>query len=130
MGNDAGAGSGTGGSGAGAIDADAPCGYVDFIPSESPKIVGNVAYETIRATVHYPDGHSDSEEFPYPWVYSDWMDTDPWSPINVRRSNTVVFAQMPPPGSDTRRYNEVVRYILDHTNPNGSTVLQPCPGRP
>jgi len=131
MGDDAGAGNGTGGSGAGAIDADAPCGYVEFVPTDPPKIVGDVASETISAMVHYPDGHTESEELPYPWVYSDWMDTDPWSPINIRRvPKPTVFAQLPPPGSDTHRYNEVVRYILDHTNPNGSTVLQPCPGRP
>lgn len=128
-GDDAGAGNGTGGNGSGAIDADAPCGDVYFIPSDAPKIVGNVSYETIEATVHYPDGHTESDDFPYPWVYSDWMNTDPWSPINVRRPNGVVFAQLPPPGSDTRRYNDVVRYVLDHTNAEGHTLLQPCPGK-
>ncbi len=126
-GNGAGAGAGSGGTGSGAVDADAPCGYVDFIPSESPKIVGSISYETIRATVHYPDGHSESDDFPYPWVYSDWMNTDPWSPLNVAKNNLTVFAQLPPPGADTHRYNDVIRYILDHTTPSGHTVLQPCP---
>ena len=127
-GDDAGGGAGSGGSGSGAVDADAPCGYVEFIPSEAPRIAGTVSYETIRATVHYPDGHTESHEFPYPWVYSDWMNTDPWSPVNVRKADLTVSAQLPPPGTDTHRYNDVVRYILDHTGPTGRTLLQPCPG--
>jgi hypothetical protein len=128
-GTDAGTGAddATGGTGAGAIDAGAPCGYVEFVPDDKPRIVGNVAYETIRATVHYPDGHVSSDDFPYPWVYTDYMETDPWSPMNVGRSNLVAFAQLPPPGTDTSRYSELIRYILDHTNANGGTVLQPCP---
>jgi hypothetical protein len=100
---------------------------VEFIPSEPPRIVGNTSYETIQTTVHFPDGHTESEDFPYPWVYADYMDTDPWSPINVRKTNLVVFAQLPPPGADVQRYPEIVRYVLDHTKPNGGTVLAPCP---
>jgi len=122
-----GAGNGGGGTGTGAITADAPCGYVEFLPDDKPRIVGNVSYETVRATVHYPDGHTNSDDFPYPWVYTDYMETDPWSPMNVRRTDLVAFAQLPPPGADTGRYSGLIRYILDHTNPNGSTVLQPCP---
>ncbi len=127
-GEDAGSGNGAGGAGSGAIDADAPCGYVEFIPSESPKISGTTSYETIRATVHYPDGHAESQDFPYAWVYADWMNTDPWSPVNVRKNDLTVAAQLPPPGTDTHRYNDVIRYILDHTGPTGHTLLQPCPG--
>jgi hypothetical protein len=126
-GSDAGAGNGTGGTGAGTIDANAPCGYVEFLPSEAPRIDGTTSYETIRATVHYPDGRTESDDFPYPWVYADYMNTDPWSPINVRKNDLVVFAQLPPPGTDIHRYNELIRYILDHTTPSGHTVLQPCP---
>jgi hypothetical protein len=127
-GDDTGAGAGTGGAGSGAIDADVPCGYVEFIPSEAPKIAGNVSSETVRATVHFPDGHTESEDFPYAWVYADWMNTDPWSPVNVTKRDLTIPAQLPPPGTDTHRYNEVIRYILDHTGPTGRTLLQPCPG--
>ncbi len=127
-GEDAGAGNGTGGTGTAAVDVDAPCGYVEFVPSEAPKIAGNVSYETVSATVHFPDGHTESEDFPYAWVYADWMNTDPWSPVNVRKNDLTIPAQLPPPGADTRRYNEVIRYILDHTGPTGRTLLQPCPG--
>ncbi len=126
-GTGSGGGEGTGGSGTGVVDADAPCGYVEFIPSNAAKIVGDVSYETVRTTVHFPDGHEQSDDFPYPWVYTDYLDTDPWSPINVRKANLVVLAQLPPPGADTRRYPDIVRYVLDHTNAHGGTVLQPCP---
>ena len=126
-GTGSGDGNGTGGTGTGPADADAPCGYVEFIPSNAAKIVGDVSYETVRTTVHFPDGHEQSDDFPYPWVYSDYLDTDPWSPINVRKTNLVVLAQLPPPGADTRRYPDIVRYVLDHTNAHGGTVLQPCP---
>ncbi len=122
-----GTGNGAGGTGTGAVNADAPCGYVEFVPDASPKIVGTTSYETIRTTVHYPDGHTASEEFPYPWVYADYMATDPWSPVNVRQPNEVVYAQLPPPGTDTHRYGDVVRYVIDHTDALGHTVLQPCP---
>ncbi len=121
-----GAGDGSGGDGMGAVNADVPCGDVDFVPDDKPRIVGDVSYETIRATVHYPDGHQDSDDFPYPWVYADYMDADPWSPLNVRKTTTIA-AQLPPPGSDTHRYPELIRYILDHTTPAGWTILQPCP---
>ncbi len=128
VGDDAGsgAGNGTGGSGTGLVDAQ-PCGEVDFLPNEAPRIVGDVSYETIRATVRYPDGHRASDVFPYPWVYADWMDTDPWSPLNVRKANEVAFAQLPPPGENPQRYSDVIRYILDHTTSAGHTILQPCP---
>jgi hypothetical protein len=55
------------------------------------------------------------------------MDTDPWSPLNAQKRDLVVYAQLPPPGTDTHRYPEIVRYVLDHTNARGGTMLQPCP---
>jgi len=122
-----GAGTGTGGSGADDTDADAPCGAVDFIPREAPRIVNGTSYEEITATVHFPDGHAESSDFPYPWVYPDADVTDPWSSANLRRANLTVRAQLPPPDADTHRYPDVIRYILDHTRSNGSTVLQECP---
>jgi len=125
---DAGAGpSGTGGTGTAAVDADAPCGSVDFVPDQAPRRSGSTAYETIRATVHFPDGHTASELFPYAWVYPDATNTDPWSPRNLRDPDFPARAQLPPPGTDLRRYPEVIRYILEHTRGDGTTVLQECP---
>ncbi len=118
---------GTGGTGTAAVDADAPCGAVDFIPDQAPRRAGGTAYETIRATVHFPDGHTASDVFPYVWVYPDATDTDPWSPRNLRDPDFPARAQLPPPGADLRRYPAVIRYIIEHTRADGTTVLQECP---
>jgi hypothetical protein len=45
----------------------------------------------------------------------------------VRNPNFPARAQPAPPGADTSRYPEVIRYILDHTRSDGTTVLQECP---
>jgi hypothetical protein len=118
---------GTGGTGTAAVDADAPCGSVDFIPDDAPRRAGGTAYETIRATVRFPDGHSASALFPYAWVYPDATNTDPWSPRNLREPDFPARAQLPPPGTDLRRYPAVIRYIIEHTRADGTTVLQECP---
>ncbi len=127
------AGGGTGGTGAGdgsgtgTVNADQPCGDVEFIPSDEPRYRGSTSSETIRATVRFPDGHTESAEFPYPWVYPDAADTDPWSPRNVTNPDFPARAQLPPPGADTSRFPALIRYILTHTRANGTTVLQDCP---
>lgn len=126
--NGGGAGNGTGGTGNGAVNADTPCGFVEFIPINAPKYTNGVASETIRATVHFPDGHAQSELFPYPWTYTNAEQTDPWSTTNLRRKDSIpVYAQLPPPGSDPSRFPELIRYLLDHTQPNGATTLAECP---
>jgi hypothetical protein len=127
-GNGGGAGNGTGGDGSGPANTDAPCGYVEFIPYESPQIEGTTSYEHIRATVHYPDGHTEFADFPYPWIYADAEVNDPWSISNMRHpGNGDARAQLPPPGANVSRYPDVIRYVLEHTTPSGVTVLQECP---
>lgn len=123
-----GAGNGTGGDGTDA-DTASPCGYVEFIPDEAPRKAGSTWYEHVRATVHYPDGHTEDADFPYSWVYANAPDTDPWSPANLPNKDEVVRAQLPPPGADTSGYSDVIRYVLDHTTPAGVTVLHECPRR-
>ena len=113
-GNAGGSGNGTGGSGSGSVNADAPCGSVDLIPFQSPDHAGAITYEHILATVTFPDGHKESDEFPYRWPYTDPAD-DPWSPRNLPNTSFFTRVQLPPPGANTSRYPEVIRYILDHT---------------
>jgi hypothetical protein len=120
-------GTATGGTGNAAVNADQPCGEVEFIPDDAPRYRGTTAAETIRATVRFADGHVESAEFPYPWIYPDAADTDPWSPHNVGNPDFPAHAQLPPAGTGTGRFPELIRYILDHTRPNGTTVLQDCP---
>jgi len=123
-----GAGNGTGGTGNGQVNADVPCGFVEFIPESDVRIDRGTAYERIRATVHFRDGHTESAVFPYEWVYPNGEQTDPWSATNTRlHANDPVRAQLPPPGSDLRRLTPLIRYIIDHTTPNGRTLLEECP---
>jgi hypothetical protein len=41
--------------------------------------------------------------------------------------NFTTHVQLPPPGTNTSRYPEVIRYILNHTRDDGTTILQECP---
>jgi hypothetical protein len=118
---------GTGGTGSGTVNVDQPCGDVEFVPDDAPRYRGSTAAETIRATVRFPDGHTEAAEFPYPWIYPDAADTDPWSSRNIANPDFPARAQLPPPGADTSRSPELIRYILNHTRPDGTTVLQDCP---
>lgn len=118
-------GSGDAGGG-GTVNADAPCGYVDLLPFQSPDHSGSVTFEHVRATVAYPDGHKESQEFPYRFAYSDPAD-DPWSKVNLPNDKFPTRVQLPPPGANTARYADVIRYIIDHTRQNGLTTLQECP---
>ena len=119
------AGSGDAGSGD-SVNADAPCGAVDLIPFQNPDRRGATLSEYVRATVTFPDRHTQTEDFPYRFVYTDPAD-DPWSAQNMRNDNFITRVQLPPPGQNVSRLPELIRYIIDHTRQNGTTVLQECP---
>jgi hypothetical protein len=125
-GNAGGSGNGTGGTGSETVNADAPCGFVDLIPFQQPDRSGQVTYEHVRATVSFPDGHTQEDEFPYRWAYMDPAD-DPWSPRNLPNPNFITRVQLPPPGTNTSRFSDLIRYILAHTRGDGTTILQECP---
>jgi hypothetical protein len=121
-----GSGNGTGGTGSGTVNADAPCGTVDLVPYLAPDHSGAMTYEHVNATVSFPDGHTETADFPYRWAYADPA-IDPWSPANLPNPNFTTRVQAPPPRTDTSRYPDLIRYILDHTRADGTTVLQECP---
>jgi hypothetical protein len=112
--------------GNGNVNADAPCGTVDIIPFQSPDRKNGAIYEHVQATITYPDGHKDTQEIPYPFIYRD-ADADPWSAHNMQTNIGSTPFQPPPPGANPARYSEPIRYILDHTLSNGHTTLQECP---
>jgi hypothetical protein len=121
-------GNGSGGNGTGDVNANTPCGYVDFLPPKIGEIHGTTYYETVDAIVHFPDGHTETARFPYKWTYADGERTDPWSATNMRAHPTMKTpVQTPPPSVDPNSLSPVIQYILQHTNDQGKTSLQPCP---
>ncbi len=128
--NGTGAGSGTVGTGNGSVNADTPCGEVIFNVRGAPEYHNGAATERITATVQFPDGHTETETFPYTWTYENGERDDPWSATNLPKQNLEVHLIFPPPGTDTSTFPPLIRYVLDHTRPNGTTILEPCPNLP
>jgi hypothetical protein len=122
-----GSGAGESGNGNGAVNANAPCGVVEFIPYAAPRSDGATVYEPVQATVTFPDGHKETARFPYSWVYTDGERTDPWSQTNLRNPNFQTTLQLPPPGADRSGYPSLIQYILAHTDLGGYTDLPDCP---
>ena len=120
-------GAGESGNGTGAVNANAPCGVVEFLPYAAPRNEGGTVYEPVQATVTFPDGHKETARFPYSWVYPDGERTDPWSQTNLRNPNFETTLQLPPPGSDRSGYPALIQYILMHTDMAGYTDLPECP---
>jgi len=123
----AGNGAGESGNGNGAVNANAPCGVVEFLPYGSPHYDKGTAYEPVGATVTFPDGHKETSRFPYVWVYPDGEHTDPWSETNLKNPNYETTLQLPPPGADRSTYPALIQYILAHTDERGYTDLPECP---
>jgi hypothetical protein len=107
----------------------APCGYVDFIPVTRALYQNGTAYERIKAIVSFPDEHKETAEFPYPWVYENGEQTDPWSYTNLRRRDFTVTLQQPPAGADVKAFPPLIQYVLAHTDAKGYTDLPSCPRR-
>jgi hypothetical protein len=124
-----GAGEGRAGIGTGAVNATMPCGEVIFNVRGAPDYRSGAASERITATVQFPDGHTETDTFPYAWTYENGERDDPWSATNLAKRNFDIPLIFPPPGTDTSGYPPLIKYILDHTRPNGTTVLEPCPNQ-
>ncbi|HEV3086834.1 MAG TPA: hypothetical protein VGX96_06365 [Candidatus Elarobacter sp.] len=120
-------GSGNAGNGNGAVNANTPCGFVDFKPTGAPHYSNGTAYEPISATVTFPDGHRESAIFPYKWVYPNGEQTDPWSDTNLKKGDFPITLQTPPPGSNVSSFPDLIQYILKHSNAEGYTDLPDCP---
>lgn len=125
-------GTGTGVSGngqgtGGAPAAHEPCGYVEFLPQQQPRIdqsTGRI-WEYVAIRVHFPDGTSETLNLDYPFYYAQQAD-DPFLPGH---DNVPATFQFPPPG---QRASEppLVQYVMAHTSSDGYTLLQECPTAP
>jgi len=60
------------------------------------------------------------------WSYSD-PNIDPWSPRNMPNPDFPAHVQLPPPGANTSRYPELIRYIL---TTRAATARQYCKSVP
>jgi hypothetical protein len=122
-----GTGSGNTGTGNGAVNANSPCGFVDFKPTAAPRYSNGTAFEPVQATVSFPDGHTETARFPYVWPYPNGEQTDPWSDTNLKNPNFVTTLRFPPAGSDPSTFPPLIQYIIKHTDQGGYTDLPPCP---
>lgn len=107
----------------------APCGFVTFLPVAAPRVTAGTMAERIRVTVTFSDGHTESATFPYPWVYPNGEQTDPWSYTNLKNPSLAVALQPPPPGNDVKALPPIIAYVIAHTNSAGMTNLVDCPPR-
>jgi len=127
--NGAGAGNGKAGTGTGAVNANTPCGDVIFNVRGAPEYRNGAATERVTATVQFPDGHVETDTFPYTWTYQNGERDDPWSSTNLSNHNLDIPLIFPPPGTDTSSFPPLIKYILEHTRPDGTTLFEPCPNQ-
>jgi hypothetical protein len=126
-----GTGTGAGGRGNGNgtyASANEPCGYVEFVPNAEPiydKSTGAFR-ETIKMTVHYPDGHDESTRLDWLWYYPNEA-ADPWSEQNIRLHPNAPVPFQPPPSDKAGGEPPIVQYVVQHSTPDGLTLLKDCP---
>lgn len=118
---ESGNGAGTGG----AAQAHEPCGYVDFQPNEAQARVDQSSgrvWEYVSILVHFPDGSEQTVPLDYPFYYES-QSQDPFLPGH---GNVPATFQFPPAG---QRADEppLVQYVIQHTSPDGYTLLHDCP---
>ena len=116
--------SGTGQGTGGAPQAHEPCGFVEFLPSQQPRIdqaTGRI-WEYVSIRVHFPDGTQDTVDLDYPFYYPSESE-DPFLPGH---DNIPAAFQFPPPD---KRASEpsLVQYVIQHTSSDGYTLLRDCP---
>jgi hypothetical protein len=126
----AGTGSGSQGAGSGAASGTPPCGYVTFSDPHGSHFDSRTHgfYVDIRMSVHFADGSVQSMLLDYPWYYSSEAE-NPWSDRNLRDPNFPTRFQ-PPPTEKATGEPQLVRYVMEHSTPNGSTLLDDCPAAP
>jgi len=127
-----GTGTGSGGRGTGNYaSANEPCGYVEFVPNAEPIYDKNSGAfrETIKMTVHYADGHVDSQRLDWLWYYPS-ESADPWSAQNEKLHPDAPIPFQPPPSDKAAGEPPIVQYVVQHSTADGYTLLKQCPPAP
>lgn len=129
-GTDAGTNTGQGSPGARASDDNGlggePCGAVYFTDLHGSRYddkIGEFMVD-IRISVMFSDGRRESVILDYPFSYANEA-ANPWSPRNRNVPSFPTTMQTPPP-SLAKNEPPLVRYVLAHSTPQGTTLLPPC----
>ncbi len=120
-----GTGTGLQGAGNGGGSSAPPCGAVYFQPATNPNprfvaTTGFFQFDSIKMTVHMPDGTIQETVLDWPWRYRS-EDADPFTHLDA----PMIFQF--PPAALRASEPPVVQYVIAHTAPDGGTVLQDCP---
>jgi hypothetical protein len=120
-------GAATSGNGSGAAAGNEPCGFVEFSDPHGSRYDPRTGgfWVDIRMSVHFPDGRTESTMLDYPWYYPNEA-SNPWSDQNLNDPNFPTRFQTPPPD---KRAGEppLVQYVIEHSTPQGFTLLRDCP---
>jgi hypothetical protein len=101
------------------------CADVDFLPV-SRRRFGFVVHERVKATVRFPDGHEESAEYPYPWIYNEPLVSDPWLSPN----DLPILQPTPPPDVPRAALPPLITFLLAHADAAGRLTLRPCTAKP
>lgn len=120
-------GSGSQGNGTGVGPADEACGYVTFSDPHGSQFDPRTRgfFVDIRMSVHFADGSMQTTMLDYPWYYTSEA-ANPWSDRNAKDPNFPTRFQ-PPPSQKFASEPALVKYVADHSTPDGITMLQECP---
>ncbi len=122
-------GAGTQGSG-GATGGAPPCGYVTFSDPHGSHYDARTHgfWVDIRMSVHFADGSAQSMVLDYPWYYPSEA-ANPWSDRNLNDPRFPTRFQ-PPPSEKIADEPQLVKYVMEHSTPEGTTLLRDCPEAP
>jgi hypothetical protein len=121
------AGVGAQANGGDAAGADQPCGFVEFSDPHGSQYDPHTRgfWVDIRMSVHFADGSSQSVMLDYPWYYPSEA-ANPWSSQNAKDLAFPTRFEAPPAAKAVGE-PPLVKYVLEHSSPEGLTLLRDCP---
>jgi hypothetical protein len=111
----------------GAIGRNEPCGFVTFSDPHGSQYDASTHgfWVDIRMSVHFSDGSSQTMILDYPWYYPSEA-ANPWSDQNLKDPNFLPRFQVPP-STKADGEPQLVKYVMQHSTPDGLTLLHDCP---
>jgi hypothetical protein len=117
-----GTGAGSSGTGTGAAAGTEPCGFVEFMDPHGARYDPQTRgfWVDVQMSVHFPDGHSESQLLDYPWYY-------PSAAANPFEHESVPMLFQWPPTEQRESEPTLVQYVMSHSAAPGITLLKDCP---